>query len=249
MLSLLNILRVSIALLALTTTSVLDLRQREVEPKLWLAFGAPLALVSTPDICALARQPRLLFLWLASSAVVVGLVWLLYARGAMGGGDLAAVALVSLTHPTNPLKHSVYPFPLLFMLYSSLALLCLIAAHLVVNVTVNKDELRRLPDVKLRIVFALTALPLPASRLARSRFWYLLERVMPDGTRQFRTSFSVDEELDSGAREASELLQRGLVSPDTKLWATYGLPMLVFLCAGYVLALVLDTAVFNLLTQ
>lgn len=242
--------KVVLTLAMLFYTSALDIRYREVDPKLWAYFGAPITLLGALEARRLAMvgSEEVLLAWALSVAVVVGTFALLYRYGMVGGGDLFALAVISASHQVNPLHAGYYPFPLLVALYLSLPLLCFTLSILFTNVLFFRKELSRVPR-RLRPYYLFTAVPRKVDSIRSSRYWFLLELPVCDGkgcNMRYRRTFGIEEDYRYHQRLLEELLAKGFIRGDDRLWATYGLPLLVFVSIGYVLALLLDVTALEL---
>ena len=244
--------KVFIVVVMLLYTAWLDVRTREVTPRTWLFFMAPLLIITSIELLFLhSLYPVILAL--TGIIVVIGSVGVLYYAGLMGGGDLYASVIIAIAHPWNPFRYQVYmstgfvPFCISVLIYSSLLVGLLSIFYFILNLFFNRKELVRVPR-KYRYTYLFTGLPVRAVKLLYKRFWYPLEH--PWRNKRYSVFFDVGEEEEDFKRALRNAIENGLVSPDQKLWSTYGVPFILFIFLGYVFSLLIgDSLLLNLISR
>jgi preflagellin peptidase FlaK len=205
-------LKIAVVLLALTYTSWLDLRTREVEPKLWLYFSTLLLAVSlleSPLMLGVLDE-SLLLIQLLGGALAVGLMAALYYAGMMGGGDLFASTMILAAHPWPPLlRPLLLPFLLDILVYSAISFLVIVPLIMIYNILFHRDDLRRLERLRSKLVAAATGIPVRVGDYVRSSSWLFPLEDYRSGERMFRHSFDIDEEPDEHRRMLRRLLEEG----------------------------------------
>ncbi len=228
-------------IILLVYTSILDYRSREVPPSLWLISAAIFSVMTGYELFYF-RSVSYALVALVGCALVSVAIGVLYYIGLMGGGDLFAFITLSLANPWNPINiihgglgRITIPFVIPVLVYSSLGASLIVPFYLIYNILKNRKELSRLPR-KYKIVYLVTGVPMRISELLSRRYWYPLER--PWSRDRYRTYFDVGEEEEDVKSILRALLEKGEVSSNDKLWATYGLPFIVFITAGYIFSLI-----------
>ncbi len=230
-----------ITLGVLLYASVLDIRTREIEPRLWLFSGMVLFAIMLLEEAVCFSKGDVLRLALGTLIILVA-VGGLYYSGLIGGGDLFSLIVISTSHQWNPFSVVrgspgvvELPFVLPVVLYASIAAALYSVLLCIVNLTVNLKELKRVPG-KMKIVYMFTALPLRARDLKNKRFWYPLERPW-DKKKKFRSTFDVCEDDTIIRRKVESLIAHGALNENQKLWCTYGIPFIVYITIGYIATL------------
>ena len=229
----------------LVYTSALDLRFREVEPKLWLYVGAPLALISLYEALHLPREISRVMLMVnaVGSAIILASVAALCLAGMMGGGDLFALLVIEAAHPW-PFMLSLTPIPflVLVMIYTASSFLVIIPLMIAYNLLANRAELKRIDGFWNKVVAASTAIPVRVGDYVESKSWFFPLEDYREGRRVFRRSFDVDEDPQEHRNAMRKLISEGLLREDQRIWVTYGIPFLVPLTIGYVASIMVGGA-------
>ena len=246
-------LRASACLVILSVASVMDTREREVPDKVWLVPAPLLASLTAYDILASGREvvPVLL------SLILTGLLALLiYYSGLMGGADAKALVLIAISCPlyySEPLLPSHPVLPLAAFSNSLLLSLSVSASLLAKNVAWRLrgrslfEGLEGVPVLTKALVL-LSGYKMKVRDFLRTRFLFTLEALVEENGSYRRVLVPVvrltnENESISWVRRALEL---GLVSEDDHIWVSPGLPMIVFITAGFALALFMGDVLFYL---
>jgi len=219
--------RLAASLIMLCYGSYSDLRTREVTNKLWIAFGVLGIVINLLDFSLLERGTSDLI----QVGISVALTWpiavgLFYA-GLYGGADAKALMVLALLVPTTSWGTYLHPFTPLMVLTNG------VFCSLVVPLVLFLYNLSRILRGE-KIFKGFEAEPawkkIVASFLGRRiddignrKFLLSLEKV-EDGFRKFNFSLLTAEEDE--LREAKDM------------WVTPGIPLIVFLTAGFLIAII-----------
>jgi preflagellin peptidase FlaK len=211
----------------LSVASFMDLVRREVDDWVWLLLASvtgPLTLFRTL-LYFDTGYPLLVLISIAFSSSVA---YLFYRFELYGGADAKAIVALSLAYPVNlhgRAVHSIAPIgvllnALILSLTIPVALFMFNAYRVLVRREYILSDLAGLPlRVRLAALFLGTRVSFP------KRFWAPMVRVEEDGSVRISlspsfTSYFAEEKRNNGRRE---------------LWATPGIPLVVFITAGLVL--------------
>jgi len=252
-------LRVLFSLIFLAYASWSDLREREVSNKVWVIF-APLALALT-SLQFFVFSPHLLNAFALSFAVVSALSITLFYAGAFGGADAKALICLSLALPSYPthLFQPLFGVPYLLFPLSVFCNAVLLAALSVFYVLLRNCLWKRRTGQRLfegfekasfgrKFFTAVSGYKTKTVELEKKRHLYPLEdvRVIETGESVRKLIvFPKDEEKDEIVERILEASREGRLQAD--VWVSPGLPMLVFITAGLILALVFGDVIWFIL--
>ena len=241
--------RVVLSIFFLSLSSWYDYKTREVTNKMWLVYGpAGMALLLLQFFTdrTLSENPIQL---VASIGVTTAVALVLFYTGFFGGADSKALICLSLALPIYPAFVHEYVtvlvpfFPLAVLVNSVLGsslLVIVIAAYNLSRKIVNGEKLfeglEKEPFWSKAIAFA-TGFRVDPEKAKGGSHYMLLEQLSraEDGT--VARSLKVTPRLEDD--EKKETQQEELLSElRGKIWVTPGLPFLVFVTAGFVVALV-----------
>ena len=247
----LEILRILVAFCFLFVSSWYDFKTREVPNRVWLFF-APIgftlaALQSLLNFTAGESVDPVL--WLFSLGVTGGISLALFYLGLFGGADAKALICLSITLPVRPssISHQTNMLTPLFPLtvlsnavLASSSLVLVITSYNLFKLIQTKgrlfDGLEGEP-IWSKIVAFTTGFKVDSDKLRNGSHYmpleYLSEEKDGETVRHLRVSVRLIEET---PQESSIFidLPRELGG---RIWATPGLPFLVFVTAGFVAAL------------
>ena len=247
----LEILRIFVAFCFLFVSSWYDFKTREVPNRVWLFF-APIgftlaALQSLLNFTAGESVDPVL--WLFSLGVTGGISLALFYLGLFGGADAKALICLSITLPVRPssISHQTNMLTPLFPLtvlsnavLASSSLVLVITSYNLFKLIQTKgrlfDGLEGEP-IWSKIVAFTTGFKVDSDKLRNGSHYmpleYLSEEKDGETVRHLRVSVRLIEET---PQESSIFidLPRELGG---RIWATPGLPFLVFVTAGFVAAL------------
>lgn len=252
-------LRVLVSLIFLVYASWSDFRKREVSNKVWVIF-APLALALT-SLQFFVFSPELLYAFVFSFVITSVLSITLFYAGAFGGADAKALICLSLALPSYPTYLLQPSFSLLSPLFP-ISVFCnavLLAALSVFYVLSRNYLWKRRTGKKLfegfetesigrKILTAVSGYKIKVVELEKKEFLYPLEDVQVAETGESERKLIVmpkDEEREEIVERILEASCNGGLQSD--VWVTPGLPMLVFITAGLILALVFGDIIWIIL--
>jgi preflagellin peptidase FlaK len=249
--------RVLISLIFLIYASWSDFKTREVSNWVWAIF-APLAFSLTALQYILFPQD-LLYSYVLPFIVTLALSLVLFYTGGFGGADAKALICLSLALPNYPiylLESPIGYFPLLFPLSVFLNSVFL-ASFSVVYVLLRSFLWKYRTKKKLfegfekeslgrKILVLLSGYKVNIAELEKKNYLYPLEDfdARLEEKRQL-IAIPKDEEREEIVSRFIEAKRLGQIEAD--IWATPGLPMLVFITAGFVIALVFGDILWTLL--
>jgi preflagellin peptidase FlaK len=247
--------RVSLLLAFMVYASWSDWKTREVSNKVWIVL-APLAFLLT-SVQYVLFSPNLLILYGLSFAVTSGLAIILFYAGAFGGADAKALICLALAlpqHPQNLLSFSatsIFPSPAspLFPItvFSNSVLLAALTAiyALLRNLLWKLKTGRRLfegfekESIGRKLAALLTGYKIDLAKLGKHGYLYPLEDVGIAEDKQPARKLLVmprNETRERIVERISEAVKAEKIPRE--IWVTPGLPMLIFITAGLIIALV-----------
>jgi len=225
----------SAAIVMLAITSYIDLRTREIDPKLWLpflAFGVALAAYRSLE------DPGSFAIYLGLSMVAPAILLILSLSGMMGLADPIALALVALLIPEPPEGLFLPPSMVVLALSSMLMVALLIAPLSILNLA-NHGEIRKAcRSLYTSILVHMTGFPISIKRFSNTKFLYPLIYPKLEGSSIVwicRGSFNIDENPRSYREEITSLVERGLLSGGERIYVTWGVPYILFIFIGVAL--------------
>jgi preflagellin peptidase FlaK len=254
-LTIFQLLAVAVTVFFFCLGSVLDLRSREVDDRVWLAYG-PIGLLLT--IATLFVEPSRIILTALSVGVAFALAIGLFYFGLFGGADAKAIMCLGLTIPLVPggfpgLLGYAHPFlPIVVLvtgfLCSVLAAVWIGVMNLVAYSRVGSEMFQGLEhESTWRKGLALISGYRTGIERLRSVFYlYPMEEIVetPNGSRRsFKLFVDAEADRDRLVSEFSNAYSR--LDLRSQVWVTPGLPMLVFMTVGLVITLVFGDILFS----
>ena len=256
--------RVAVTLAFLIYASWSDYKTREVSNKVWAIYG-PIAL-------ALSLAELFLYdsadfpLFGLSVGLTVGFALLLFYTGGFGGADSKAFMCIAMALPffpvvllapvlaegLSPLSRVIFPITILSnsVLIAALSGLYLLLRNLGGRATTGKplfEGTLAQESIGKKILVLVTGKKFPIATLKAKWHVYPMEDVVEEedaGRSLKRKLFIVpkDEGRDEIVARLSKAAEEGKI--DSKIWATPGLPMLIFVTVGLIIALSLGDIVW-----
>ncbi len=260
--------------LVLVYTALLDIKYREVDPRIWY-IAIPLVIILSIDdykyiINAWQTDFQPHILGLASTMIVLLGLLILYYADMIGGADVFLLLMLILGYPASTTyycKHvficiigsantpvsNYMPFALIIVLNTIIVALSLILAIGIVNVLVFRRHLERVPGIRRKLIYAISALPLRVGRIVTAKYWFPLEGCVSKdcSKRDYKDIYKIsdEEEFVKEKEILKKMLVEGVLSPDTRIWATYGLPFIALVLAGFLLSMALSDILFTAMTN
>lgn len=247
-----EVLRIFISFSFLLISSWYDYRTREVPNRVWVFFapaGFALAVLHL-SLSNLAGESVDLVLWLLSFAVTSGISLALFYLGLFGGADAKALICLSIALPVYPasIQHGINVLTPLFplavlsngVLVSSSLVLLFTSYNLVKLFQTGGGLFSGLESEPIwsKIVAFTTGFKVDTNKLRNGSHFMPLEHLSKGGDgeiiRHLRVSARlVEETSQKNDDHPSDLL----AEVPGRVWATPGLPFLVFVTVGFVAAL------------
>ncbi len=225
-----------------------DWKSREVSNSVWIVL-APIALALTTVQLALF-SPDLFVNYALSFGITSGLAIVLFYLGAFGGADAKALMCLALAlpvFPTNLLSGVVFISPLFpLTVFSNSVLL----AALTVVYTLLRNLLWRVRNgaglfagfekesVGKKLLVLVTGYKVDVARLEKAGHVFPLEDIVAQesGDERHLMVFPKDETQESIMARLVTAREEGKLKDG--VWVTPGLPLLIFITAGLIIALV-----------
>jgi len=257
----LDITRTAIALLFLFYASWSDYKTREVSNKVWALFAPPAFALTFVELVLYGSTQLLLYGICFSITAALGL--LLFYSGGFGGADAKALMCLALALPFYPEKLSLPTavenspiaqrfFPITVFSNSVLFAAFTAVAILFYNLFWRLRTHQQLfegdhgkESIGKRILVMITAYKVSTNKLKEKWHIYPMEDIERSGENWKRKLIIVPR--DEGRAEIvgriSGAVENGTI-PD-RVWATPGLPMLIFILAGLITALLFGDIVWT----
>lgn len=255
--------RLSLCLAFMIYASWSDFKKREVSNTLWAIF-APLALALT-SLQLLMFAPHLLYVYALSFVVTSAFSIAIFYAGAFGGADAKALICLALALPTYP-AHLLRPLtgfvsPLSFLLFpiatfcNAVLLASLSVFYAILRNFLWKSRTRRKffegfeKESKWRkLLTLLCGYKVKIVKLEKGEHLYPLEdiRMVETGKSERKLLLMPKNEVRGEIVERIlKAARQGVVQDE--VWVTPGLPLIVFVTAGLIVALAFGDVVWFIL--
>lgn len=225
-----------VALIMLIITSYMDLRTREVDPRVWIPFAVAAAVLIIVRIYSHWDPGYLAYLLL--SMIPPAILFILGLLRMMGLADPIALAIVSLLIPAPPPDLILPPSMVVLILASISMLLLLVLPMLFINIPRLSLISKRCGSKYLVVLITLTGFPVSVERFLGSKFLYPLIYPLLSGDGVLwicRGSFEIEEDPRAHREAISMLLEKGYIDREEIIYVTWGVPYIVFILLGVLL--------------
>jgi preflagellin peptidase FlaK len=246
--------RVSLCLSFLIYASWSDYKTREVSNNVWILF-APLAFAVTFAELYLYESSEALFSYSISFGLTAAFAIVLFYTGGFGGADAKALMCLALAlpfYPENllkPLSGEISPISQSFfsiaVFSNSVSLAAATAVYLLFyNVFWHKKTRRKLFDEDhkneaswRKFLVLITGYRVSVNKLKEKWHLYPLEDIEKNEGESKRKLIIIsrDENRNATVERLAKAVETGKIQDN--VWASPGLPMLVFITAGLIMAL------------
>jgi preflagellin peptidase FlaK len=240
-----------------------DYKTREVSNRVWAVYG-PIALVLSLSELLIFEPSQLPFYGLGVG-VSVGLAFLLFYAGGFGGADSKALMCIALSLPFAPLtifrpvfataisptSQIIFPITIFgnAVLFAAASGLYMILRNVVWH---RKTKTKFFPgtlasqSIGKKMLVMITGYKMDISKVKEKWHLFPMEDIDDDNTELSRKLVIVphDEGRDKIVERLNNAIQTGKI--DSYVWATPGLPMLIFVTLGLIAALTLGDFVWLL---
>jgi preflagellin peptidase FlaK len=251
--------RIILCLSFLIYASWSDCKTREVSNKVWVILG-PLALALTA-FQFLIYSPQLLLSYILSFVITSALATAIFYAGGFGGADAKALMCISLALPVYPDHLLPQPqgfvsplFPITIftnsVLLGALSVFYALFCNLLWKVRNREGVFEGLETESFgrKILALFSGYKVKISKLEKGHMYPLEDvDVNDDGeVKRKLLVFPKDEEREEIVARILENVKKGRI--DGGVWATPGLPLLLFITAGLIIALAYGDIVWILLS-
>jgi archaeal preflagellin peptidase FlaK len=245
--------QVTLSLCFLIYASFRDYKVREVSNRVW-AIYAPIALaISLVEFLLFDSSKFLLFG--VSVGLTVGLAFLLFYSGGFGGADSKALMCLAVALPfaptilitpllaaaTSPISQYIFPFTILTnaVLFAAASGIYLILRNLIWHKKHGKKMFTGTLSQESfgkKILVLITGYKVNVEKLKLAWHVFPMEDIEAENPiKQKLVIVPHDDGRDKIVERLSGAVQAGKI--DSYVWATPGLPMLIFVTAGLIVAL------------
>jgi preflagellin peptidase FlaK len=258
--------KVTISLAFLLYASWSDYKTREVSNRVW-AFYAPIALfLSLAEL--LLYEPSKLPLFGLSFGLTAVIAFLLFFSGGFGGADSKALMCIALALPfsteklftpifasgVSPLAQNIFPLTIFSnsVLFAAASGIYMLLRNLIGRATTGKKLFEgslSTESVGKKMLVLITGYKVTVAKLKEKWHVYPMEDLDDDGEKPFKRKLVVvprDEGRDELVERLSKAVDSGKIGDH--IWATPGLPMLIFVTIGLIVALLFGDLVWLLVT-
>lgn len=253
--------KTGLVLLFFTYASWSDYKSREVSDRVWIVLG-PLSLILTLSELFLYEPSQFTAYGICFGLTSVFAIVLFY-TGAFGGADAKALMCLALALPfypellpssiggvISPISETFFPITVfsnsvLFAAFMAVALLFYnLFWRASTDETFFEGDLRNESWGK-KITVMITGYKTPIGKLKEKWHVYPMEDIEQDPQKGFKRKLVIIPK-DEGRNNIVERLEtaKNAGNISDKVWATPGLPMLIFVTAGLVVALLLGDVIW-----
>jgi preflagellin peptidase FlaK len=265
--ALLSAMKILVSLVFLTYSSWSDYRTREVSNRVWLLYG-PAALILSLAEFVLYEPSRLPFFGL-SFGLTAFIAFVLFYSGGFGGADSKALMCIALALPFIPeitsvplLSSGISPLSQIFFpltVFSNGVLLAAASALYLFfyNIIWHIRNKQKLFEGSLshesfgkKILVLITGYRAPIAKIEEKWHVYPMEKIVDETETPIKRKFVIVPK-EEGRTEIMSHLSNAVKSGKINghVWATPGLPLLIFLTIGLILALVFGDIVWLFITH
>jgi preflagellin peptidase FlaK len=253
--------KVTLSLAFLLYASWSDYKTREVSNRVW-AFYAPLAFFLSLSELLLSEPSKLPFFAL-SFGVTAAFAIVLFYTGAFGGADSKALMCIALALPffpetlftpifasgISPLAQNLFPLTIFSnaVLFAAASGIYMLLRNLIWRIKTGKkifEGTLGTESIGKKILVMITGYKVSVAKLKEKWHVYPMEDIEEDEAALKRKLVVVpkDERRDEIVERLSKAVDAGKI--DAYVWATPGLPMLIFVTIGFIVALLLGDIVW-----
>ncbi len=254
--------RLAVTVAFLTYASWSDFKTREVSNRVWVIY-APIAVALTIAELLIYDSSQLV-LFGVSVGITVGLAFLLFYSGGFGGADSKALMCIAVALPFaptvfqpifggfSPISKLIFPITIFSnaVLFAAASGVYMVLRNVVWHKKYGKkmfpDSLQHESAWK-KILVLITGYKVAIEKVKEK--WHIfpmedVESIDENGSKRKLVIVPHDEGRDKIVERLSAAAQAGKI--DTYVWATPGLPMLIFITFGLIVALLFGDAVWLL---
>lgn len=252
--------RIAVTVVILLYASWSDFKTREVSNRVWVIYGPIAIALSIAEF--LLYEPSKLLLFGASVGFTIGLAFLLFYSGGFGGADSKALMCIAVALPFAPTAFtptfgisptSQFIFPLTIFSNGVLFAAASGIYMIVRNLTWHKKMGKKMftgslaeESIGKKMLVLITGYRVPIAKLQAKWHVFPMED-FKDGENGLERKLVVvprDEGRDEIVDRLLNASKAGKI--DSYVWATPGLPLLIFITLGLIVALLFGDVVWLL---
>lgn len=241
-----------------------DYKVREVSNRVWVIYG-PIALaLSLSEL--LIFEPSKLPLFGISAGFTIGLAFLLFYSGGFGGADSKALMCIAVALPfapvilstplyaagLSPTSQVIFPVTIFGngVLFAAISAIYIVGRNVVWHRKTGKKMFTGTlakESIGKKILILITGYKVTVDKLKAKWHIFPMEDVEDKGENGLERKLVVvphDDGRDAIVERLSNAAKAGKI--DNYVWATPGLPMLIFITAGLIVALLFGDVVWLL---
>jgi preflagellin peptidase FlaK len=257
---------VALSLAFLLYASWSDYKTREVSNRVWAVY-APIALFLSLAELLLYDSAKLPFFGLSFGLTAVFALILFYSGG-FGGADSKALMCIGLALPfstellftpiiasgVSPLSLTLFPLTIFSnsVLFAAASGLYMLLRNLIQRTTTGQklfEGTLSAESIGKKLLVMITGYKFPVAKLKEKWHVYPMEDITADGENPLKRKLVVvprDEGRNEIVERLSQAVDTGKIS--NHVWATPGLPMLIFVTIGLIVALLFGDLVWILVS-
>ncbi|MEM3458644.1 MAG: A24 family peptidase C-terminal domain-containing protein [Candidatus Bathyarchaeia archaeon] len=249
--SILALARTSLALAFLAYASFSDYKTREVSNSVWILFAPPAFALTFMELI-LFEQSQLPFYGL-SFGLTSAFAIILFYSGGFGGADAKALMCLALALPfypeklfaplsgqNSPISQMLFPISVFSnaVLFAAAAAVYILLRNVFWRWRTGKELFGKgyeSESLGRKILVLITGYKVSIDKLKQKWHLYPLEDVEEETFKQKLVIIPKDEERNAIVERLAKAVDAGKI--ENGVWATPGLPMLIFITAGLIVAL------------
>ncbi len=221
-----NLIKVLITLAIFIKASIHDLKEREVPDELWVLM---VILGVILDVVQYFIKPYNILIAILQFIIIFALANFMFYVAGFGGADAKALIALSVMFPVYP---KIGMFPLLNTGIGIFAFSVLSNSVIVAPVLALMMFVRNLKEKDGKLIYRFIGFKVEADKIPK--FYNLLEYV-DENWKVVRVVRGIEPD-ESMLKRLKEAKKKGIVD---RVWVTPALPFLIFMTAGFVVAVVL----------
>ena len=226
-----------ITVVVLIVLSLYDVKTREL-PR-GLVYSSLFLLLVGRILYGISIPHKLLLIYAIFDSILLAMMALMAGLGLIGWGDVAALAIVTVSSPTPSYAAHIMPPLLLVLIYYVIIVGIIMVSTAIYNVIFHKDALSELPG-HYKVIYLFIARPMRVQEiLEKPGWWYPLNLCG-----EYKTSFNIYLDPPDIVKQVKQALNKGCIKKDSIIWVTYGLPGLPIITLAYILALTIGDKPF-----
>ncbi len=226
-----------ITVVVLIVLSLYDIKTREL-PR-GLVYSSLLLLFVGRILYGLGMPHRFLLIYVIFDSILLAMMALMARLGLIGWGDVAALAIITVSSPTPSYAAHIMPPLLLVLIYYVLVVGVIMVSTAIYNTIFHREALSKLPN-RYKVIYLFIARPMKAQKiLKKPGWWYPLNLCG-----EYKTSFNIYLDPPDIVKQVKQALNKGCIKEDSIIWVTYGLPGIPIITLAYILALTIGDKPF-----